>query len=144
MNIQGVFFHWYPPKKLKYGKSRLGESTLTYRVFFSLGLPLKVLCTDKLIQARLGVSGTIYVNVDSPNLDFPYFNFLGEAQWNKTPCMLMPKVNSHAERRKKSLLHYYAKGTFYYWKLIVMSWEMPCAYFTGYPVGCQLTPSWRS
>ena len=23
------FFHWYPPKKLKYGKSRLGESTLT-------------------------------------------------------------------------------------------------------------------
>ena len=28
-NIQGVFFHWYPPKKLKYGKPRLGESTLT-------------------------------------------------------------------------------------------------------------------
>ena len=27
-NIQG-FFHWYPPKKLKYGKPRLGESTLT-------------------------------------------------------------------------------------------------------------------
>ena len=23
------FFHWYPPKKLKYGKPRLGESTLT-------------------------------------------------------------------------------------------------------------------
>ena len=23
------FFNWYPPKKLKYGKSRLGESTLT-------------------------------------------------------------------------------------------------------------------
>ena len=21
-NIQGVFFHWYPPKKLKYGKPR--------------------------------------------------------------------------------------------------------------------------
>ena len=29
-HIQGVFFHWYPPKRLKYGKSRLGESTLTY------------------------------------------------------------------------------------------------------------------
>ena len=28
--IQGGFFHWYPPKKLKYGKLRLGESTLTY------------------------------------------------------------------------------------------------------------------
>ena len=27
--VQGVFFHWYPPKKLKYGKPRLGESTLT-------------------------------------------------------------------------------------------------------------------
>ena len=27
--IQGVFFNWYPPKKLKYGKPRLGESTLT-------------------------------------------------------------------------------------------------------------------
>ena len=27
IDIQGDFFHWYPPKK--YGKSRLGESTLT-------------------------------------------------------------------------------------------------------------------
>ena len=27
--IQGDFFHWYPPKKLKHGKPRLGESTLT-------------------------------------------------------------------------------------------------------------------
>ena len=27
--IQGVFFHWASPKKLKYGKPRLGESTLT-------------------------------------------------------------------------------------------------------------------
>ena len=27
--IQGDFFHWYPPKKLKYGKPRLDESTLT-------------------------------------------------------------------------------------------------------------------
>ena len=25
----GCFFHWYPPKKLKYVKPRLGESTLT-------------------------------------------------------------------------------------------------------------------
>ena len=28
-------------------------------------------------SARLGVSRTIYVNEDSPNLGFPYFNFLG-------------------------------------------------------------------
>ena len=33
-------------------------------------------------------SRTIYVNVDSPNLGFPYFNFLGEAQYKKTPCIL--------------------------------------------------------
>ena len=42
-----------------------------------------------LIQARFGVSWTIYVNVDSPNLGFPYFNFLGEAQWKKLPCNLL-------------------------------------------------------
>ena len=29
----------------------------------------------------------IYVNVDSPNLGFPYFNFLEEAQWKKSPCI---------------------------------------------------------
>ena len=52
-------------------------SKVKYRVFFSLGLPLKCLSTEKLIWARLGVSGPIYVNVDSPNLGFPYFNFLG-------------------------------------------------------------------
>ena len=27
--IQDDFFHWYPPKKLKYVKPRLGESKLT-------------------------------------------------------------------------------------------------------------------
>ena len=44
-NIQGVFFHWYPPKSSKY---------------------------KQVNQARLGVSWPIYVNVDSPNLGFPY------------------------------------------------------------------------
>ena len=28
-DIEGVFFNWYPPKRLKYVKPRLGESTLT-------------------------------------------------------------------------------------------------------------------
>ena len=28
VNVQGVFSHWYPPKKLKYVKPRLGVSTL--------------------------------------------------------------------------------------------------------------------
>ena len=43
--------------------------------FFSLVPPLKVLSTEKLIWASLGVSRTIYVNVDSLNLGFPHFNF---------------------------------------------------------------------
>ena len=41
------------------------------------GSPLKSSKYKKLIWARLGVSGPIYVNVDSPNLGFPYFIFLG-------------------------------------------------------------------
>ena len=48
-------------------------------VFFT-GTPLKVLSTKKLIQARLGVSRPRYVNVESPNLGFPYFNFVGGYQ----------------------------------------------------------------
>ena len=36
--------------------------------------------SKKLIYARLGVSRPIYINVDSPNLGFPHFTFLGEAQ----------------------------------------------------------------
>ena len=32
---------------------------------------------QKVNQARLGVFWTIYVNVDSPNLGFTYFIFLG-------------------------------------------------------------------
>ena len=31
LNVQGVFLHWVSPKKLKYGKPRLGESTLIDR-----------------------------------------------------------------------------------------------------------------
>ena len=53
--------------------------------FFSSQVPpLKVPSTTKLIQARLGVSRPIYVDVDSPNLGFPYFNILGEYQWKNT------------------------------------------------------------
>ena len=49
-----VFFHWYPPSKSSKYK--------------------------KLISTMLGVSRPIYVNVDSPKLGFPYFNFLGGYQ----------------------------------------------------------------
>ena len=34
----------------------------------------------KFFWARLGVSKTIYVNVDSPNLGFTYFNFLDSSR----------------------------------------------------------------
>ena len=53
-------------------------SNQKYR-FFSTGLPLKFLSTEKLISARLGVSWMIYVNVDYPNLGFLYFNYSGGA-----------------------------------------------------------------
>ena len=38
-----------------------------------------------LFYARLGVSRPIYVNVDTPYLGFPYFNFLGGYQLKKHP-----------------------------------------------------------
>ena len=42
------------------------------KIQFVLGLPPKVPSKEKLILARLGVSRTIYLNVDSPNLGFLY------------------------------------------------------------------------
>ena len=41
--------------------------------------------TARLGLARFGVSGTIYVNVDSPNLGFTYLNVLGGGQLKKHP-----------------------------------------------------------
>ena len=43
----------------------------------------------KLIEARLGVSRSIYVNVDTPNLGFTFFNFLGGGELKKPPCSWM-------------------------------------------------------
>ena len=39
--------------------------------------------TNKLILARLGVSRTIYANVDSPNPGFPYFNSRAPKKYRK-------------------------------------------------------------
>ena len=63
----------------------VGKLSSQIQGFFS-GNPLRVPSIKKLILARLGVSRPIYVNVDSPNLGFPHFNFLGGYQWEKTPC----------------------------------------------------------
>ena len=67
-------------------------------VFLTLGLPLEYQSTEKLIWARLGVSRTIYVNVESPNLGFPYF--LGEAQCKKTPCMIVTQRKYYTPPQK--------------------------------------------
>ena len=58
-------------------------SLMIQGVFFFTGTPPKISKYKKLISASLGVSRPIYVNVDSPNLGFPYFYLLGEAQWKK-------------------------------------------------------------
>ena len=41
----------------------------------------------------LHVSRLINVNVDSPNLGFPYFNCLGEVQCKKTPCITIAHLS---------------------------------------------------
>ena len=58
-------------------------------MFFLTGNPPKSSKYKKLIWARLGVSRPIYVNVDSPNLGLPYFNFLGGYQWKKHPVTII-------------------------------------------------------
>ena len=64
-------------------------------VFFFTGTPLKVPSTNKLIWARLGVSRPIYVNVDSANLGFLYFNFLGGYQLNKLASLEATLVRNY-------------------------------------------------
>ena len=68
------------------------ETLILQGVFSSLVPPLKVLNTKKLIWARLGVSRSLYANVDSPNLGFSYF--LGEAQCKKHPVFEGDKMNT--------------------------------------------------
>ena len=60
------------------------KSSLDTGCFLTLGLPLKYQSTEKVNQARLGVSRTIYVNVDSPNLGFPYLTFQGRPSVKNT------------------------------------------------------------
>ena len=56
---------------------------------------LNVLGTEKFICARLGVSRTIYVNVDTPSLAFPYFNVLGGAPVTKKHNVLYHQFHPH-------------------------------------------------
>ena len=56
--------------------------------FFFTGTPPKSSKYKKVNLGRLGVSWPIYVNVDSLNLGFPNFNFLGGYhQWEKNTCI---------------------------------------------------------
>ena len=56
----------------------------------------------KVNQARLGVSWPIYVAVDSPNLGFPYFNFLGGYQLKKHPVQFAQMFEALTEQEKLS------------------------------------------
>ena len=66
-----------------------------------------------LFYARLGVSRLIYVNVDSPNLGFPYFNFLGGYQLKKHPVYIefllgpMPQCVTTAPNHNATLCIWY-------------------------------------
>ena len=57
-------------------------SYISYYYFFITTFLLKFLSTEKLNEAKLGVSRTIYLNVDSA---FPYF--LGGSSHKRTPCI---------------------------------------------------------
>ena len=77
----GCFFHWASPKKLKYGKRRLGESTLTQIV----------LDTSNLAQINFSVLRT----------------FRGRTS-EKTACMMMMKIQilcKRQRRRRASFTH---------------------------------------
>ena len=54
-------------------------------MFFYTGPPPKSSKYKKVNLARLGVFRPLYVNVDTPNLGFPYFNFLGGYLLKKHP-----------------------------------------------------------
>ena len=57
----------------------------------------------------LGVSRPIYVNVDSPNLGFPYFNFLGGYQLKKHPVygyMSLQKYNRASILHSSKRIHF--------------------------------------
>ena len=58
-----------------------------YRDFFLTGTPPK---SSKYKKVNPGVSRPIYVNVDSPNLGFPYFNFLGGTSEEKNTLYNTP------------------------------------------------------
>ena len=54
-------------------------------MFFLTGTPPKNSKYKKVNLGKVRCIWPIYVNVDSPNLGFPYFNFLGGYQLKKHP-----------------------------------------------------------
>ena len=65
--------------------------------------------TSKLISATLGVSRTIYVNVDSPYLGFPHFNVLGGTSEKNYPvsyfCYLFAECDNIGSLQKSDENH---------------------------------------
>ena len=66
----------------------------------------------------------IYVNVDTPNLGFQYFNFLGGYQWVKTPCTTRYPTN-----KTKG---YLANGRLV-WKFAILSFQDKVTQFVSGP-----------
>ena len=56
------------------------------------------------MKVRLGISRTIYVNVDSPNLGFTYFNFLGGYQLKKHPVFVKEFLVEWSKRTRSFVL----------------------------------------
>ena len=116
--LQGDFFHWYPAKKLKYGKPRSGESTLTQ------------------------------IGLDTPNLalaqiNFPVLRTFRGLLVKKTPCkipdraqlprydvqivpimMVMMTCHDNALVRSGS-----SKHLFWEWPLVSSDFLIPATFF---------------
>ena len=91
--------------------------------FLFTGTPLKVLSTKKLIYARLGVSRPIYVDVDSPNLGFTYFNFLGGYQLKKNTVFLLVTLISLQQTLKAKKM-YHPAMSYKTWHFDMSVWSL--------------------
>ena len=94
LSFQSQLKLWWLGKRGKFGQIQ--------GVFYT-GSPHHSSNYRKVNLDRLGVSRTIYVNVESPYL---YFNFLGEAQCKKTPCTIDWVYNRKKHTVQWTYVHY--------------------------------------
>ena len=63
LHVQGVFLHWASPKRLKYGKPRLGESTLTQIAQDTPNLAQINFSVLRHFRGRPSKKNTLYIHV---------------------------------------------------------------------------------